>query len=79
MTINPATILGLKAGRLALGAPADLTVFDLNTPWIIDRDLLQSRSKNSAFDEAKVEGRVLMTFVGGKQVFHLKNNSPVFF
>ena len=79
MTVNPAKILGLQAGRLAIGAPADLTVFDLNTPWIIDRDLLQSRSKNSAFDEAKVEGRVLKTFVGGKQVFQLKNNSPEFF
>ncbi len=79
MTVNPANILGLKAGRLAVGAPADLTVFDLNTPWIIDRDLLQSRSKNSAFDEAKVEGRVLMTFVGGKQVFQLKNTNPEFF
>ncbi len=69
MTINPAKILGLESGRIAKGAPADLTLFDLNTPWIIDRDNLQSRSKNSAFDEAKVEGRVLMTFVDGERVF----------
>ena len=78
MTINPARILGLESGRLTIGAPADLTVFDLNTPWIIDRDHLQSRSKNSAFDEAKVEGRVLMTFVGGKPVYSFENAVPTF-
>lgn len=78
MTINPAEILGLKTGRIAKGAPADLTVFDLNTPWIIDRDMLQSRSKNSAFDEARVEGRVLMSFVGGNRVFHYRNSAPSF-
>lgn len=78
MTINPAKILGLPSGRISKGAPADLTLFDLNSPWIIDRDNLQSRSKNSAFDEAKVEGRTLMTFVGGKQVFSLENSTPKF-
>ena len=78
MTINPAKILGLPAGRLAKGAPADLTVFDLNSPWIIDRDNLQSRSKNSAFDEAKVEGRVLMTFVDGKRIYSFENAAPTF-
>lgn len=78
MTINPAKILGLPSGRIAVGAPADLMLFDLETPWIIDRDILQSRAKNSAFDEAKVEGRVLMTFVGGKRIFHFENASPSF-
>jgi dihydroorotase len=78
MTINPAKILGLDNGRIAPGAPADLTLFDLNTPWIIDRDLLQSRSKNSAFDESKVEGRVLKTFVNGKMVYEFGKTGPTF-
>ncbi len=78
MTINPARILGLESGRLKKGAPADLTIFDPDTPWIIDRDLLQSRAKNSAFDEEKVEGRVLMTYVGGRKVFEYKNQNPSF-
>lgn len=78
MTINPAKILGLDAGRIKKGAPADLTLFDLNVPWIIDRDQLQSRTKNSAFDEAKVQGRALMTFVGGKKVFSYENATPKF-
>ena len=78
MTINPAKILGLEGGRIKVGAPADLTLFDLNTPWIIDRDLLQSRSKNSAFDESKVEGRVLKTFVNGKMVYEFGKTGPTF-
>ncbi len=78
MTINPAKILGLDSGRIKVGAPADLTLFDLNTPWIIDRDLLQSRSKNSAFDESKVEGRVLKTFVNGKKVYEFGKTGPTF-
>ena len=76
MTINPAKILGLKGGRLKKGAPADLTLFDPDTPWIIDRDLLQSRAKNSAFDEEKVEGRVLMTMIDGRLVYQFKNQNP---
>lgn len=78
MTINPAKILGLKGGRLKKGAPADLTLFDPDTPWIIDRDLLQSRAKNSAFDEEKVEGRVLMTMIDGRLVYQFKNQNPSF-
>ena len=78
MTINPAKILGLPSGRIAVGAPANLMLFDLETPWIIDRDILQSLAKNSAFGEAKVEGRVLMTFVGGRRVFHFENAAPSF-
>jgi len=78
MTVNPANILGLETGRLKVGTPADLTVFDPNTPWIIDRDLLQSRSKNSAFDAAKVQGRVSKTFVNGECVFSYENAAPTF-
>lgn len=78
MTVNPANILGLNTGRLKAGCPADLMVFDPNVPWIIDRDQLQSRTKNSAFDEAKVEGRVRMTFVGGKRVYSHEKAAPTF-
>jgi len=68
MTCNPAKLLGLEAGRLRKGAPADLILVDLDTPWVVDKDLLHSRSKNSPFDEARVQGRVLKTFVSGKLV-----------
>ena len=59
MTINPATLLGLPSGRLEKGAPADLILVDLGQPWVVDKDELRSRSKNSPFDESKMQGRVL--------------------
>ena len=69
MTINPAKIFGLPGGRLQKGAPADLILVDLDEPWVVNKDLLRSRSKNSPFDEAKMQGRVLRTIVGGETVF----------
>jgi dihydroorotase len=69
MTINPAKIFGLPGGRLQKGAPADLILVDLEEPWVVNKDLLRSRSKNSPFDEAKMQGRVLRTIVGGETVF----------
>jgi dihydroorotase len=69
LTINPAKLLGLPGGRLEKGAPADLTLIDLNTPWVVDRDVLRARSKNAPLDEQKVQGRVLRTLVAGKTVY----------
>ncbi len=69
MTINPARILGLHSGRLAKGAIADLVLFDMGEPWVVNKDLLRSRSKNTPFDEAKMQGRVLRTVVAGKTVY----------
>ncbi len=69
LTSSPAELLGLPSGRLAKGAPADILVADLNQPWIVDRDNLRSRSKNSPFDEAKMSGRVLLTMVDGQIVY----------
>lgn len=69
MTINPARLLGLPTGRLAEGAPADLILVDLNEPWVVNKDFLRSRSKNSPFDEAKMLGRVRRTVVAGVTVY----------
>ena len=69
MTVNPAKLLGLPAGRLMKGAPADLVLFDPDEPWVLNKDLLRSRSKNSPFDEAKLQGRVLRTIVAGATVY----------
>lgn len=56
---NPATILGLDCGSLALGAPADLMIFDADAPWIID-------GGNTPFDRMPTQGRVLNTIKGGR-------------
>jgi dihydroorotase len=69
MTSNPAKLFGLPGGKLEKGAPADLIVFDPNEPWVLNKDHLKSRSKNTPFDEAKMQGRVLRTMVGGATVF----------
>jgi dihydroorotase len=69
MTINPARLLGLPSGRLEKGAPADLVLVDLGQPWVVDKVLLKARSKNSPFDESKMQGRVLTTMVAGSVVY----------
>jgi dihydroorotase len=69
MTINPAKLLGLHSGRLAKGAIADLVLVDLDEPWVVNKDALRSRSKNTPFDEAKMQGRVLRTLVAGETVY----------
>lgn len=69
MTINPATLLGLDAGRIRPGAPADIVLFDENKPWVCDSDALLSKSKNTPFDERRFSGRAMKTIVGGQVVF----------
>ena len=69
MALNPARRLNLPQGRLAEGAPADLVLFDPDAPFQMDRFALRSKSKNTPFDGARMEGKVLATWVGGAQVF----------
>lgn len=69
LAFNPAARFGLPGGRLAIGAPADLVLFDPNAPFVLDRATLHSKSKNTPFDGQRMQGRVLATFVGGKQVY----------
>lgn len=69
MALNPARRLGLPAGRLTSGAPADLLLFDPDAPFVLDRFALLSKSKNTPFDGARMEGRVIGTWVAGQPVF----------
>ena len=69
MTLNPANLLGLPSGRITSGAPADLIVFDADIPFILDRETLKSKSKNTPFDGQKLQGKVRRTIVAGKTVF----------
>ncbi|MBB3019829.1 dihydroorotase [Microvirga lupini] len=69
LSTKPAEILGLPGGRLTVGAPADLIVFDPDAPYVLDKRQLKSLSKNSPFDEARLEGQVTITMVAGRVVF----------
>lgn len=71
MSLNPAQRLGLPAGRLAPGSVADLAVIDPGMPWLLDRQKLASRSKNSPFEDARFTGRVVRTLVGGRTIHEL--------
>ncbi len=69
VTSAPARRFGIEAGTLAPGAPADLTVVDLEQPWVVRESEIRSRSKNTAFEGALLTGRVLQTMVSGRIVF----------
>ena len=69
LSLAPSKRLGLESGRLSAGAPADLVLFDADQPFVMDRFALRSKSKNTPFDEARMEGRVLGTWVAGRRVF----------
>ncbi len=72
-TYAPAALLGLKAGRLAPGAPADLVLCDVDAPFVLDADTLLSKSKNSPFDGRRLQGQVLLTMAGGKVVHQVQD------
>ncbi|WP_375674437.1 dihydroorotase [Bartonella sp. CL100XZDX] len=71
LSTAPAKLFGLNAGTLKKGAHADFIVVDLEEPWVVSKEKLYSRSKNTSFDNARFQGRVLQTFVKGKSVFKL--------
>jgi dihydroorotase len=65
MTINPAQILHIPKGTLAIGADADITVIDPEKTWTVDRTLFRSRGKNSPFHGWTMKGKAVLTIVGG--------------
>jgi dihydroorotase len=69
LALNPAKRLGLECGRMTKGTPADLVLFDPDKPIVLDRFKLKSKSKNTPFDGARLQGKVLETFVSGTSVY----------
>jgi dihydroorotase len=72
MTYKPADIIHVPAGRLKKGAPADLTLIDLDSEWMLDPETFSSKSQNSPFEDWKVKGRAIRTIVGGETVYRLE-------
>ena len=65
LAANPARVLGLDTGTLAVGAPADLLLLDAQAPWQIDADRMIAKAGNTPFDGLPVQGKVLRLFKGG--------------
>lgn len=68
LTANPAALLGVDAGVLAIGAQADLALIDPERPWVVDSDKMAASAGNTPFDKQGVQGRVTALFKGGAQV-----------
>jgi dihydroorotase len=68
LTINPARILKLNKGTLAIGADADVAIIDPQAEWLVQADQFASKSKNTPFNGWPMKGKVLYTLVGGRVV-----------
>jgi dihydroorotase len=69
LSSRPAELLGLPGGTLRPGAPADVVVIDPDVPWVLDRNELKSKCRNTPFDEARMQGRAMRTIVAGRTVY----------
>ena len=69
VSLGGGVLIGLSAGRLAIGAPADLVLFDPEAPFVVDKRKLKSRAKNSPFDGRRLQGKLIGAWVGGRKVF----------
>ncbi len=66
---NPAQILGIDCGRLDAGAPADLTIVDVDRPWRIEGSRFASAAANTPFEGLPVQGKVVRTIKGGRTIY----------
>ena len=70
MSTKPAQLLGIPAGTLKKGSPADVILIDKDEEWTVDVDKLHGKSKNCVFKNRKLTGKVKFTVCGGKIVFN---------
>ena len=71
LTSNPAKILKINKGNLTVGNDADFCIVDINKPWIVKKENLISKSKNTSIEDKKLQGKVTNTFVKGVELFRL--------
>jgi len=71
LTSNPAKILKINKGNLSIGNVADFCIVDINKPWIVKKEKLVSKSKNTSIEDKKLQGKVTNTFVKGEELFTL--------
>ena len=71
LTSNPAKILNINKGNLSIGNDADFCIVDINKPWIVKKENLISKSKNTSIEDKKLQGKVTNTFVKGIELFKI--------
>jgi dihydroorotase len=71
LTANPAKILKIKKGNLSIGNEADFCIVDLDKPWVVKKENLVSKSKNTSIEGKKLQGKITNTFVKGEELFKL--------
>ena len=71
LTSNPAKILKIDKGNLSVGNEADFCIVDIDKPWVVKKDKLISKSKNTSIEDKKLQGKVTNTFVKGEELFKL--------
>ena len=69
LTSKPAEILKINKGNLSIGNDADFCIVDINKPWVVRKDKLISKSKNTPIEDKKLQGKVISTFVNGEELF----------
>ena len=72
MTSNPAKLFGINAGTLEKNYPADIAILDIDKFWVVKKDSIKSKSKNTAIENKKLQGKVEKTFLNGNLVFDKK-------
>ena len=75
LTVRPARAFGLEAGTLAVGAPADITIFDPNEEWTVDPDHCASKGRNTPLAGIRLRGRVRMTLLEGRVVYDAEDDT----
>ena len=69
LTSKPAEILKINKGNLSIGNTADFCIVDINKPWVVRKEKLISKSKNTPIEDKKLQGKVISTFVNGEELF----------
>ena len=69
LTSKPAEILKINKGNLSIGNDADFCIVDINKPWVVKKEKLISKSKNTPIEDKKLQGKVMSTFVNGEELF----------
>ncbi len=73
LSYKPAKLLGIDAGTLKIGSPADFIIVDIDYSWKVVRSELKSKNTNTPFENRILQGKVLQTYVDGQQIFDIKN------